>query len=130
MLRFSLQSLKFFEGISIGESLNGFVKFRFKLESINLKVLHLTLHTFLNKVLGKKKQLLGHKMFIKSESKHIFRPLGGKEKRRRKPPLSNDDYPLPVGRSMERAPATGLPDPGLIPRQYQCFLLSQPISRR
>lgn len=54
MLRFSLQSLKFFEGISIGESLNGFVKFRFKLESINLKVLHLTLHTFLNKVLGKK----------------------------------------------------------------------------
>lgn len=80
MLRFSLQSLKFFEGISIGESLNGFVKFRFKLESISLKVLHLTLHTFLNKVLGKKNSYLGTKCSL-SQNQSTFSDLWEGRKR-------------------------------------------------
>lgn len=59
MSRFSLQSLKFFKGISIGQFFNGFVKFRFKVERINLKVLHVALHTFLNKLMEKNHNYFG-----------------------------------------------------------------------
>lgn len=55
MARFFLESSKSCEGFSIGEFLDRFVKFCFKMGSINLKDLHLALLPFLDKILMEKK---------------------------------------------------------------------------